>query len=107
MEGNLAALARHAMDDRADVLDVDRGLFAAFEDRRVTDDQGAVVHDGRPLDHIGDDVSAPDSVNRSLRRQSLPIERAGSFRVVDGLSQVRMDAPTSRRAGRCGCATAC
>ncbi|MBB3979406.1 alkyl sulfatase BDS1-like metallo-beta-lactamase superfamily hydrolase [Rhizobium azooxidifex] len=88
---NKAALAKYAMQDRADFHDVDRGFIAGFGDRLVSDD-GTLIYDGTPLAYIADDAPAPDSVNPSLWRQSQLIKRAGLYEVVPGLYQVRLSA---------------
>ena len=88
---NKAALAKYAMQDRADFHDVDRGFIAGFGDRLVSDD-GKLIYDGELLAYIADDAPAPDSVNPSLWRQSQLIKRAGLYEVVPGLYQVRLSA---------------
>ena len=91
---NKAALAKYAMQDRADFHDVDRGFIAGFGDRLVSDD-GKLIYDGVPLAYIADDAPAPDSVNPSLWRQSQLIKRAGLYEVVarplPGAAQRRSD----------------
>ncbi|MER5948472.1 alkyl sulfatase dimerization domain-containing protein [Streptomyces sp. NPDC001904] len=88
---NRAAAGRYALDDRQDFADVDRGFMAAFEGVLRNDD-GEVVFDGPALDYVTDDAPAPDAVNPSLWRQSQVIKRAGLYKVVDGLYQIRLSA---------------
>lgn len=88
---NEAALAKYAMDDRDDFHDVERGFIAGWDERLYSDD-GMLIFDGDPLGYINDDTPAPLSVNPSLWRQSQLIKRAGLFKVVDGLYQVRLSA---------------
>ena len=52
---NKAALAKYAMQDRADFHDVDRGFIAGFGDRLVSDD-GKLIYDGELLAYIADDA---------------------------------------------------
>ena len=90
-EVNRAAVARYAMEDRADFDIVDRGFMADLPEV-LRDDEGRMVRDARILDYITDGRPAPDSVNPSLWRQSELIKRGGLFKVVDGLYQVRFSA---------------
>ena len=90
-EVNRAAVARYPMHDRADFDDVDRGFIAGWGDR-LHSDEGRLIFDNEPLAYITDDAPAPDSVNPSLWRQSQLIKRAGLYKVVDGLYQVRLGA---------------
>src|SRR5690242_6097594 len=86
---NQEALARYAMDDRQDFVDVDRGLIAAFPDR-LYDSDGVLIYDGTLLGYADDDVDAPPSVNPSLWRQAQLNKRMGAlYEVVTGLYQVR------------------
>jgi len=62
---NHDALARYAMDDRQDFVDVDRGLIAAFP-HKLYGAEGELIYDGSLLDFAGDDVDAPPSVNPSM-----------------------------------------
>ncbi|WP_216911572.1 alkyl/aryl-sulfatase [Nocardia noduli] len=88
---NAAAVAKYAMDDRADFYDVDRGFIAEFPPQLYSDD-GLLIRDTSLLDYISDDTPAPASVNPSLWRQSQLIKRGGLFEVVEGLYQVRLGA---------------
>ncbi|MCQ4210942.1 alkyl/aryl-sulfatase [Streptomyces longispororuber] len=85
---NKEAASRYAMDDRQDFTDADRGFVAPFPDKLYAAD-GRVIFDASRFDYIGDDVSAPDTVNPSLWRQSQLIRRGGLYQVVDGVYQVR------------------
>ncbi|MGC5165998.1 alkyl/aryl-sulfatase [Luteimicrobium sp. DT211] len=89
-QANEAALARYAMDDREDFALADRGLVAEITE--TVRDDGEVVFDASHLAYISDDAPHPPSVNPSLWRQSQLIKRAGLYRVVDGLYQVRNNA---------------
>ncbi|WP_410874583.1 alkyl/aryl-sulfatase [Nocardia sp. A7] len=80
------------MDDRDDFYDVDRGFIAPIPDEMTLRADGAVVYDGHNLDYITDETPRPDSVNPSLWRQSQLIKRAGLYKVVDGIYQVRNSA---------------
>ncbi|MFS0702611.1 MBL fold metallo-hydrolase, partial [Cellulomonas sp. 179-A 4D5 NHS] len=85
-----AAHERYAMDDRQDFGDADRGLIAAIPDGAVREDDGRVSLDLGWFDFLGQDGDpAPDTVDASLWRQSQLIRKAGLYRVVDGLYQVR------------------
>jgi alkyl sulfatase BDS1-like metallo-beta-lactamase superfamily hydrolase len=90
-EINRAALARYAMDDRADFADADRGFIAGFP-ARLHNDTGLLIRDHAELDFIADDAPAPASVNPGLWRQSQLIKRGGLFMVTEGLYQVRLSA---------------
>lgn len=91
-EANRAALAKYAMDDRADFEDVERGFVAGWDEDPLRNADGAVIRDGRLLDYVADDRAAPASVNPSLWRQTQVLRREGLYKVVDGLYQVRGDA---------------
>jgi alkyl sulfatase BDS1-like metallo-beta-lactamase superfamily hydrolase len=86
---NHDALAHYDMADMADFYDADRGFVAAIPDRKLLHDDGSVMFDLSRLDYLSDDAPAPDSVNPSLWRQSKLIRRAGLYKLVDGLYQVR------------------
>ncbi|WP_245556899.1 MBL fold metallo-hydrolase [Jongsikchunia kroppenstedtii] len=88
---NKEALTRYAMTDREDFHDIDRGFLAGFPPV-VKNDAGDVVIDGPAMDWITDETPCPDEVNPSLWRQSQLIKRAGLFKVVDGLYQIRLSA---------------
>jgi alkyl sulfatase BDS1-like metallo-beta-lactamase superfamily hydrolase len=84
---NEDALARYAMDDREDFELADRGLIVPIAE--TVRDDGKVIFDVEHLAYISDDAPRPDSVNPSLWRQSQLIKRAGLYKVVDHLYQVR------------------
>ena len=90
-----AARDRYALDDRGDFEDAVRGKIADIPDGRVLNDAGQPTLDLAEfafLDGTGDgagDLREPDTVDASLWRQSRLITRAGLFRVVDGIYQVR------------------
>jgi alkyl sulfatase BDS1-like metallo-beta-lactamase superfamily hydrolase len=90
-EINRAALARYAMDDLADFIDVGRGFIAGFP-VKLHNDTGLLIRDHAELDYITDDAPAPAAVNPSLWRQSQLIKRGGLFMVTEGLYQVRLSA---------------
>ena len=90
-EVNRAALARYAMDDLADFIDVGRGFIAGFP-VKLHNDTGLLIRDHAELDYITDDAPAPAAVNPSLWRQSQLIKRGGLFMVTEGLYQVRLSA---------------
>jgi alkyl sulfatase BDS1-like metallo-beta-lactamase superfamily hydrolase len=85
---NRAALGRYPMDDRADFELADRGLIAPLPGPVHAED-GRVLFDPAAYDYLAEDAPCPDSVNPSLWRQSQLIRKAGLYRVVDGLYQVR------------------
>jgi alkyl sulfatase BDS1-like metallo-beta-lactamase superfamily hydrolase len=85
---NHAAVARYDMDDRQDFADTDRGLIAPLPGQ-VTGTGGVVSFGPGRFAFIGQDQSAPDTVNPSLWRQAQLITKGGLFKVVDGLYQVR------------------
>ncbi|MGC5165996.1 alkyl/aryl-sulfatase [Luteimicrobium sp. DT211] len=86
---NQDVTALYAMDDREDFADADRGFIAAVPDGRVVAADGHVVLDLHEFEQFADDVPAPDTVNPSLWRQGQLMKRAGLYRVVEGLYQVR------------------
>ncbi|MCK9901770.1 alkyl sulfatase [Parafrankia colletiae] len=75
-------------EDRRDFADAERGLLATLEPATVRDDDGTVVWDNDSYASFltGDD---PDSVHRSLWRQSSLVTKQGLFEVVPGIYQVR------------------
>ncbi|MGB3443165.1 MAG: alkyl sulfatase dimerization domain-containing protein [Actinophytocola sp.] len=77
------------MDDRQDFDDADRGLIADIPDHRLTHADGEPMLDLAGFDFLDGDPAAPDTVNPSLWRQSQIIRRAGLYKVVDGVYQVR------------------
>jgi alkyl sulfatase BDS1-like metallo-beta-lactamase superfamily hydrolase len=85
---NREAVGLYDMDDRQDFADADRGLIAPFPAPVVRAD-GQVVFDIHDYDYISDAAPTPDTVNPSLWRQSQVMRRAGLFKVVEGLYQVR------------------
>ena len=89
VEVNRAAVDDYPMSDRADFGDADRGFIAGWDNDQVFNDNGDLIHDGEPLEYIGDDKQAPETVNPSLWRQSQLVRRCGLYKVVDGLYQVR------------------
>lgn len=84
---NKAAIAKFAMNDREDYALADRGLIV--EAPIVLNSEGVAVFDPARTAFISDDTDRPDSVNPSLWRQSQVIRRAGLYKVVDGLYQLR------------------
>ncbi|HVX20326.1 MAG TPA: alkyl sulfatase dimerization domain-containing protein [Acidimicrobiales bacterium] len=86
---NHDAVCHYDMEDLADFFDTQRGFVADIPDRRVVRDEGSVMFDLSALDYIEDDALAPDTVHPSLWRQSKLLRRAGLFKIVDGLYQVR------------------
>ena len=77
------------MDDRQDFADADRGFIAGLPGGQVLGDDGHVVFDIGNYAYLADDAPTPDTVNPSLWRQSQVQRRAGLFKVIDGLYQVR------------------
>lgn len=86
---NEAAKARYDLADRDDFGDADRGFIAPIPDRRTVNDAGRTVYDGSIYDFITDDEPNPDTVNPALWRQAQIMRRAGLYKVVDRLYQVR------------------
>ena len=86
-EANRAALARQAMDDRADFEDIERGLIARIGKTLTAD--GEVVFDFATVQDMAPGQERPDSVNPSLWRQSQLNSVGGLFKVTDGLYQAR------------------
>lgn len=86
---NKDATTRYAMDDREDFHDVDRGFIAPIPDGRTRNDAGEVVYDGSDYAYLSEDAAAPPTVHPALWRQSQLITRAGLYKVVDRLYQVR------------------
>ena len=85
---NRDAAALYDLDNRQDFADAERGLIAPLPGPLIADD-GAVSFDPSWFDFLADDMSAPDSVNPSLWRQSQIIKKGGLFKVVDGIYQAR------------------
>ena len=85
---NRAATVKYAMDDRADFELTDRGLIAPLPGPVLSED-GRVLLDPASFDYLAEGAPCPATVNPSLWRQSQLIRKAGLFRVVDGLYQVR------------------
>jgi alkyl sulfatase BDS1-like metallo-beta-lactamase superfamily hydrolase len=86
---NHDALARYAMDDVEDFETSQRGLVAEMPDGKILMDDGRVSYDVSRVSFLDDEPDAPDTVNPSLWRQSRLIHRAGLYRVVDRIYQVR------------------
>lgn len=86
---NEAAKAHYDLADRDDFGDADRGFIAPIPDRRTVNDAGKTVYDGSIYDFITDDEPNPDTVNPALWRQAQIMRRAGLYKVVDRLYQVR------------------
>jgi alkyl sulfatase BDS1-like metallo-beta-lactamase superfamily hydrolase len=86
---NRDAAALYALDDREDYELADRGFLAEIPDGKVVLDDGSTSFDLARFAFLDGDEPAPDSVNPSLWRQSQVIRRAGLYKVVDGLYQVR------------------
>ncbi|MFC8732881.1 alkyl/aryl-sulfatase [Luteimicrobium sp. NPDC057192] len=86
---NRDAVARYAMDDRQDFPDAERGFIAPIPGDVLRGDDGHTIVDLHAFDQFPDDAAAPDTVNPSLWRQTQVIKKAGLFKVVDGLYQVR------------------
>ena len=86
---NELAKACYDLADRDDFHDADRGFIAPIPDRRTLNDEDKVVYDGSIYDYITDDGACPDTVNPALWRQAQIMCRAGLYKVVDRLYQVR------------------
>jgi alkyl sulfatase BDS1-like metallo-beta-lactamase superfamily hydrolase len=86
---NREAVSLYDMDDRQDFVDADRGFIAEIPGGRTSRADGTVVLDQAEFDFLRRDGAVPDTVNPSLWRQSQLITRAGLYKVVDGLFQVR------------------
>ena len=85
---NREAVARYDMADRQDFADAGRGLIAALPGPARNAD-GVATFDSSRFGFIGEQQAAPETVNPSLWRQAQVITKAGLFKVVDGLYQVR------------------
>lgn len=86
---NLQAQTDYDLANRDDFGDADRGFIAAIPDGRTLNHAGQVVYDGSIYDYISDDDPHPDTVNPALWRQAQIMRRAGLYKVVDRLYQVR------------------
>lgn len=86
---NEQSRARYDLADRDDFSDADRGFIAPIPDRRTLDGTGRVVYDGSIFDFITDEEPHPDTANPALWRQAQIMRRAGLYKVVDRLYQVR------------------
>ncbi len=84
---NREARALYALDDREDFDLADRGLIAPIPEGVVPSADGKISLNLRDFDYI--EGENPDTVNPSLWRQSQVIKKAGLYRVVDRLYQVR------------------
>jgi alkyl sulfatase BDS1-like metallo-beta-lactamase superfamily hydrolase len=85
---NREAVTRYDMADRQDFADAERGRIAGLPGP-VRNADGVVVYDADRFGFIGEQDTAPDTVNPSLWRQAQVITKPGLFKVVDGLYQVR------------------
>jgi alkyl sulfatase BDS1-like metallo-beta-lactamase superfamily hydrolase len=86
---NRDAASRYDLDNRQDFADAERGLIAPATDGKVLSPDGAALYDASDYDYLAGDAECPDTVNPSLWRQSQLLTRAGLFKVVDGIYQVR------------------
>lgn len=86
---NLQAQADYDLANREDFGDADRGFIAPIPDGRTLNAAGQIVYDGSIYDYITDDDPNPDTVNPALWRQAQIMRRAGLYKVVDRLYQVR------------------
>jgi alkyl sulfatase BDS1-like metallo-beta-lactamase superfamily hydrolase len=86
---NRQAQADYDLADRDDFGDADRGFIAPIPGGRTVNDAGKVVYDGSIYDYITDEDPNPDTVNPALWRQAQIMRRAGLYKVVDRLYQVR------------------
>ncbi|MDR5698622.1 alkyl/aryl-sulfatase [Agromyces aerolatus] len=84
---NQEARARYALDDTEDFDLADRGFIAPIPGGVVPAGDGKVSVDLADFDFIEGD--APATVNPSLWRQSQVMRKAGLYRVVDRIYQVR------------------
>jgi alkyl sulfatase BDS1-like metallo-beta-lactamase superfamily hydrolase len=85
---NREALTRYDMADRHDFASADRGLITRLPGP-VRNADGVATFDPGRFGFIDEQRAAPDTVNPSLWRQAQVITKAGLFKVVDGLYQVR------------------
>ena len=86
-EANRRLLATLPFHDVQDFEDAQRGFIAALEPAIVKDAAGGTVWDGESYSFLTGD--APASVNPSLWRQSLLVNKQGLFEIVEGIYQVR------------------
>ncbi|MGY0487146.1 alkyl/aryl-sulfatase [Streptomyces sp. WG-D5] len=83
-----SAYAAPAPDDSGDdFANADRGFIAALTPGVVKDANGKVVWDNDAYDFLKGE--APDTVNKSLWRQSQLVRKQGLYKVTDRIYQVR------------------
>ncbi|MGK2933459.1 MAG: alkyl/aryl-sulfatase [Solirubrobacterales bacterium] len=88
-EANAAVFDRLPFEDKRDFEEATRGFVAPLEDGPIVGEDGMWVFDPHKLNFIGEDSTAPDTVNPSLWRQGSLVAKGGLFKVVDRLYQVR------------------
>lgn len=90
-EVNAAVLQELPFGNTADFEDAARGFIAPLPNRGIIkNDQGNVVWDLSLYEFLKDDKKkSPDTVNASLWRQGMLLDKAGLFKVVDGIYQIR------------------
>ena len=87
---NEAVLKSLPFGDKSDFEDAERGLIARPEHLTIKNDKGVVVWDLEQYkSYIGDDKSAPDTVNPSLWRNAQLNMHYGLYKVTDRIYQVR------------------
>ena len=88
-EANAAVIEQLPFEDKRDFEEAMRGFIAPLADGPVLKENGDWVFDPHRLNFIGEDSTAPDTVNPSLWRQGALVAKGGLFKVVDRLYQVR------------------
>lgn len=92
-ELNQAVLKQLPFDNTQDFADASRGLISPLPNQGVIkDDKGGIVWDLAAFGFLNNpkvDSPIPNTVNPSLWRQASLLEKAGLFKVVDNIYQVR------------------
>ncbi|MGN6240696.1 MAG: alkyl/aryl-sulfatase, partial [Cellulosimicrobium cellulans] len=87
---NREARGRYALDDVEDFETSQRGWVADIPGGKILLDDGRVSYDTTAVAFLDDDASEnPDTVDPSLWRQSKLVHKAGLYRVIDRIYQVR------------------
>jgi alkyl sulfatase BDS1-like metallo-beta-lactamase superfamily hydrolase len=87
-QANSALLKQLPFNDNSDFDAANRGFIAALPPEVIKGSEGNVIWDPQKYNFIKE-LTAPDTVNPSLWRQSRLINISGLFQVTDGIYQVR------------------
>ncbi|MHC4517500.1 MAG: alkyl/aryl-sulfatase [Planctomycetota bacterium] len=88
-QANAKLLQELPFADKQDFEFADRGFLGRPEKLIIKDAKGNVVWDMESYAFISDDKKAPDSVNPSLWRNAQLCKKAGLYKVIDRVYQVR------------------